>query len=79
MLPYTCTTKYNIYNHEGKRSVWSHDWRGMPTGDAYSSGHLVMSHLGLDLVILVETNPFPEMFIIFRTSNILRYFLDLAL
>ena len=28
----------------------------MPTGDAYSSGHLVMSLLGLTFVLLVETS-----------------------
>ena len=33
----------------------------MLTGDAYSSGHLVPSHLGLAYVLLVETNPFPEL------------------
>ena len=37
----------------------------MPTGDAYSFGHLVPSHLGLAYVLLVETNPFPEPVIIF--------------
>ena len=30
----------------------------MPTGDAYSSGHQVPSHLGLAYVLLVETNPY---------------------
>ena len=28
----------------------------MPTGDAYSSGHLVLSLLGLAFVLLVETS-----------------------
>ena len=37
----------------------------MPTGDAYSSGHLVPSHLGLTYVPLVDTNSFPELVIIF--------------
>ena len=37
----------------------------MPTGDAYSSGHLVPSHLGLAYVLLVETNPFSERVVIF--------------
>ena len=32
----------------------------MPTGVAYSSRHLVQSHLRLAYVLLVETNPFPE-------------------
>ena len=47
-------------------------WR-MPTGKAYSSGHLVPSHLGLPYALLVETNPFPELVVIFSglfTSNI---------
>ena len=39
----------------------------MLTGDAYSSGHLVPSHLGLAYVLLVETNPFPEL-VFFQTS-----------
>ena len=53
----------------------------MLTGDADSFGHLVPSHLGLACVLLVETNPFPELVIIFSglcTSNIPRYFLDFA-
>ena len=38
----------------------------MPTGDAYLSGHLVLSHFGLAYiyVLLVQTNLFPE-FVIF--------------
>ena len=32
------------------------DGCGMPTGDAYSSGHLVLSFLGLAFVLLVETS-----------------------
>ena len=36
----------------------------MLTGDACSSGHLVPSHLGLAYVLLVETNPFPELVVI---------------
>ena len=36
----------------------------MPTGDAYSSGHLIPSHLGLAHVLLVETNSFPELVVI---------------
>ena len=35
----------------------------MPTGDTYSSEHLVPSDLGLAYVLLVETNPFPELVI----------------
>ena len=52
----------------------------MVTGDAYSSGHLVPSHLGLAYVLLVETNPFSRTCIFSRlfTSNIPRYFLDFA-
>ena len=37
----------------------------MLTGDAYSSGHLVPSHLGLAYVQLVETNPFSDLFVTF--------------
>ena len=54
----------------------------MLTGDDYSSGHLVPSHLELAYVLLVETNPFPKLVVIFSglfTSNIPRYFLDFAL
>ena len=39
----------------------------MPTGDAYSSGHLVPSPLGLAYVLLVETNPFPNLSLFYRT------------
>ena len=35
----------------------------MLTGEAYSSGQLVPSHLGLAYVLFVETNPFPELII----------------
>ena len=49
----------------------------MLTGDAYSSGHMVPSHLGLAYVLLVETNPFLKF--ILCTSIIPRYFLDFAL
>ena len=38
---------------------------GTPTGDAFYSGHLVPSHLGLAYVLIVETNPFPELVVIF--------------
>ena len=51
------------------------------TGDAYSSEHLVPSNLALAYFLLVETNPFPELVVIFSallTSNIPRYFLDFA-
>ena len=47
--------------------------------DVYSSGHLVPSHLGLAYVLLVETNPFPKLVVIFSglfTPNIPGYFLD---
>ena len=37
------------------------DWRGMPTGDAHSSGHLVPSYLGFAYVLFVETNRFQEL------------------
>ena len=37
----------------------------MPTGDSYCSGHLIPSYLGLAYVLLVETNPFPELVVIF--------------
>ena len=36
---------------------------GMPTGEAYSSGH----PLGLAYVLLVETNPFSNLSLFFRT------------
>ena len=39
-------------------------------------GHLVPSHLGLAYVLLVETNPFPELVVIVSglfTSNIPRF------
>ena len=46
------------------------DQFGMPTGDVYSSGHLVPSDLGLAYVLLVDTNPFPEIFpLFFRTMQ----------
>ena len=41
------------------------DGCSMLTGDAYSSGHLVPSHSGLAYVLLVETNPFLELVVIF--------------
>ena len=41
------------------------DGISMLTGDAYSSGHLVPSHLGLAYALLVETNPFLEFVVIF--------------
>ena len=56
----------------------------MLTGDAYSYGHFVPSHLGLAYVLLVETNLFPELVCNKRYlsglcySNIPRYFLDFA-
>ena len=55
---------------------------GKPAGSAYSSEHLVPSHLGLAYVLLVESNPvsrtcrhFSGLF----TSNIPLYFLDFVL
>ena len=36
----------------------------MPTGDAYSFVHQVPSQLGLAYVLLVETDPFPEVVVI---------------
>ena len=48
------------------------DQCGIPTGDAYSSGHLVPSHLGLaySSILLVETYLFPELFpLFFRTMQ----------
>ena len=52
----------------------------MPAGDANSSGHLVPSLLGLACVLLVETNPFPNLYSSrLCSSNIPRYFLDFAL
>ena len=53
----------------------------MPPGDAYSSIHLVQSYFGLAYVLLVETNPFPELVVILSglfSSIIPRYFLNLA-
>ena len=53
-------------------------------GTSYSSGHLISSYFGLvyNYVLLVETNPFPELVIIFPdyicTSNIPRHFLHYA-
>ena len=41
------------------------NWCGMSKGDAYSSGHLVPSHLGVAFALLVETNQFPELVVIF--------------
>ena len=54
----------------------------MLTNDAYSFGQLVLYSLGLAYVLLVETNPFPELVLIFSrlfTSNMPWYFLDFAL
>ena len=47
---------------------------GMLRGDAYTSGHLVPSHLGLAYVLLAETNPLSRTYRIFsdyslRTSH----------
>ena len=43
--------------------------RGMPTGDAHSSGQLVPSSLGLAYVLLVETNPQPTWQYFYRTMH----------
>ena len=45
---------------------------GMPTGDAYSSGHLVLSHFRTCICSNVETNL--SCFRTFWVSNIPRYF-----
>ena len=37
----------------------------MPTGDAYSSGPLIPSYLGLAYALIVETDPYPELAVIF--------------
>ena len=42
------------------------------TGDAYSSGHLVPFHLGLAYVLIVETNLFPELVVIFPDYHAIR-------
>ena len=49
---------------------------GQPTEDAYTSGHLVLSHLGLAFVLMLRPF-FPNLSSYLRTfwiSNILRYF-----
>ena len=43
----------------------------MPTGDALSSEHLVLFHLGLAYVLLVETNPYPKL-VVFLPDYVLR-------
>ena len=43
------------------------DGCGMPTGEAYSSGHLVPSLLGFAYVLLIETNPFLNLSLFYRT------------
>ena len=35
----------------------------MLTEDFHSSGHLVLSHLGLAYALLVDANPFPKLFV----------------
>ena len=47
----------------------------MPTGDAYSSEHLALSHLGPAYALLVVPYTFPER-VVLCTSNIPWYFLD---
>ena len=39
----------------------------MLTRDAHSSGHLVPPHLGLAYALLVETSPFPNLVVVFRS------------
>ena len=54
----------------------------MPTGNAYSSGQLIMSFLGLAYInLLVETNPLPNLSLFFGLcpSNIHRYFFFILL
>ena len=53
------------------------DGCGIPAGDAFSSGYLVPSHLGLAYVLFVEANHFPELVVIFPDYT--RYFVDFAL
>ena len=45
----------------------------MPIGEDYSSWHLVQSHLELAYVQLVDTNPFPEIFVIFLNNTLLTF------
>ena len=54
----------------------------MLKGDAYSSGHLVPSHLEIAKVLLVETDLLPNLSFFFRTMLFeypFRYFIDFAL
>ena len=69
-----------LLNHYKRVPQSIFDWCGMPTGDAYSSGHLFRSHLGLAYVLLVETNSFPNLSLFpgLCSSNLPRYFLDFA-
>ena len=54
------------------------DGCSMLTGDTYSSGHVVPSDLGLSYVLLVDTDPFPELVVIFPDHS-LRTSLQLVL
>ena len=48
---------------------------GMPTEDAYSSGHLVLSHFGTSCVLMSRPiSSEPALFADFWVSNIPRYF-----
>ena len=45
----------------------------MLTGETYSSGHLVPSHLALAYVLLADTNIFPELVVIFQDYAIQKF------
>ena len=49
------------------------DGCSMLIGYAYSSGHLVSSHLGIAYVILAMTNLFPELAVIFPDYAIQKF------
>ena len=57
-----------------------YDGCGMPTGDAYSSGHLIPSHWDLHMFYLLRPIRFRtcRYFIGICSSNIPRYFFDFA-
>ena len=69
-----CQTKHlNVHT-----SCWTKQFAiicngcSMLTEDAYSSGHLVPSHLGLAYDLLVETNPFPKLVFLVHLSRRLK-------
>ena len=75
-----CTELDRLPNFE--RFQWNIcDGRGIPTGDAHSSGHLVPSFWDLHMLYLLITILFPNLSLFsgLCSSNIPRYFLDLAL